>query len=179
MASLSPELAAAASKFTMHFVTSIREVLHVMVGLPVTIGSPRLKTDPTATYDVSGIIGFSGGFEGSMVLSFKMEAATKIVAGLIGSEVPPTSPDFADAVGELANVIAGSAKKNLGGTNISIPNVVIGVGHIIARMQDVPCIVIPCETRNGPFAVEVNIKPVHLAPKPTSKNISPYMNAGV
>jgi len=69
--------------------------------------------------------------------------------------------DFADAIGELANMIAGSAKKDLGHTaSISVPNVVIGGGHIIARLSEVPCLVIPCRTPVGNFAVEVNIKTV-------------------
>jgi len=69
------------------------------------------------------------------------------------------SEDFVDAVGELCNMIAGNAKKDFGlNASISIPNVVIGTAHTIARMKDVPCIAIPCHSECGDFSVEVNIK---------------------
>jgi len=67
-------------------------------------------------------------------------------------------------VGELANMIAGSAKTSFGGgTNISVPSIILGSGHTIARLHDVPCLVIPCHTPAGDFAVEVNIKPLSVA----------------
>jgi hypothetical protein len=39
-----------------------------------------------------------------------------------------------------------------------VPSVIIGSGHQIARLSDVPCVVIPCTSPVGDFAVEVNIK---------------------
>jgi len=112
-------------------------------------------------YDVSGIIGLSGDFIGSIVVSFQMEAAARIVSLFAGTTLAPDSPDFPDAVGELANMIAGGTKKALGGmASITVPNVVIGGGHVIARLSDVPCLVIPCQTPVGSFAAEVSIKKV-------------------
>jgi chemotaxis protein CheX len=74
-------------------------------------------------------------------------------------DIDPGTADFADAIGELANMVAGSAKSDLGViANISLPSVIIGHGHTIARLSGVPCVVIPCRTAVGEFAVEVNIK---------------------
>ncbi|HVT83195.1 MAG TPA: chemotaxis protein CheX [Phycisphaerae bacterium] len=129
-----------------------------MAATKVHVGKPYRKTDPTATHDVSGIIGFSGNFVGSMVLTFKRDTALALASAFAGAEISPDSPDFADAVGELANMIAGAAKKNFSGTFITVPSVVLGAGHIIARLQHVPCVVVPCETAVGTFAVEVNVK---------------------
>lgn len=156
-ATVSPEL-------IVHFVKSVQSVISTMVGVQITVGKPHLKTNPSPSYDVSGIIGFSGGVVGSMVVSFQLGAAVKIVAGFAGMEIKPETPDFADAVGELANMIAGSAKKDLGTmASISVPNVVLGSGHQVARLADVPCVVIPCKTAVGDFAVEVSIKQIPQA----------------
>jgi chemotaxis protein CheX len=135
-----------------------------MVGIETTVQRPHLKGNPSPSYDVSGIIGFSGEVIGSVVVSFQRAAAIKLVSSFAGMEIQPETPDFADAVGELANMIAGSAKKDLGATaSITVPSVIIGAGHIIARLSDVPCVVIPCATPVGEFAVEVNIKQVSAA----------------
>jgi len=148
------------TRLIVHFITSIQEVLGTMAHVTVTVGAPSLKKTPLPTYDVSGIIGFSGEFVGSMVLSFPQATAEALVSAFAGMPIAPDSPDFADAVGELANMIAGNAKTSFGGgTNISVPSIVLGSGHTIARLQDVPCMVIPCNTAVGGFAVEVNIKP--------------------
>lgn len=147
------------SKQVMPFVNSTMNVFTTMVKIKPEIGTPRLKTDARVTYDVSGIIGFSGEIVGSVVLSFQMEAACKLVSALMGCEVDANSSDFIDAVGELANMIAGSAKKDLGRrANIAVPTVIIGKDHLVGRLTGVPCVLIPCKTSIGDFAVEVNIK---------------------
>jgi len=157
--------AASTSQLIVHFISSIQDVLRTMARVSVTIGKPALKKDPIPSYDVSGIIGFSGEFVGSMVLSFQRSTAEAIVNAFAGAAIAPDSPDFPDAVGELANMIAGSAKTSFGGgTNISVPSIILGFGHTIARLHDVPCLVIPCHTSMGDFAVEVNIKPQAKTP---------------
>lgn len=149
-------------KLIVPFVNSVRSVFATMVQVQTTVERPCVKSHPGVSYDVSGIIGFSGEITGSVVVSFQMSAAAKLVAAFACAELEPGTPDFADAVGELANMIAGGAKKDLGCmASISCPSVVIGSGHTIARLSDVPCIVIPCKTPVGNFAVEVNIKPTH------------------
>jgi chemotaxis protein CheX len=160
------------SKLIIPFVDSTREVFAKMVGVKAETGQPHLKNNPVASYDVSGIIGFTGDIVGSVVVSFQLQTARKLVASFVGSDLDPINPDFADAVGELANMIAGSAKKDLGGltANISVPTVIIGPGHLVARLNGVPCIVIPCKTPVGDFAVEVNIKPTGAS---TVKAVAP------
>ena len=120
---------------------------------------PQLESQPEPAYDVSGIIGFSGAVVGSVVVSFQQACALKLVQSFAGAEMPINSPDFCDAIGELANMIAGAAKKDLGlEASITCPSVIIGAGHVVKRLSDVPCVVIPVKTPVGDFAVEVNIK---------------------
>jgi chemotaxis protein CheX len=141
------------------FVRSVRSVLATMAGVETAIGPMRLKESPSPEYDYSGIIGISGSIVGTVVVSFKRETAVKLVAAFAGAEVEPDTPDFADAIGELANMIAGAAKKDLGGdSSITVPSVISGRGHSVSRPKDVPCVVFPCSTAAGDFAVEVSIR---------------------
>jgi chemotaxis protein CheX len=152
-------------KLVIPFVNSVRAVFSTMVGVQTTVNRPSFKSEPAPSFDVSGIIGFSGDVIGSVVVSFQKNAAAKLVQAFAGVDLPFESADFADAIGELANMIAGGAKKDLGANaSISTPNVVIGSGHHIARLSGVPCLVIPCSTPVGDFAVEVCIKQLN-APK--------------
>src|SRR5215469_6625014 len=100
-------------KLIVPFVNSVRNVFNTMVGVATTVERPVLKTGPAVSYDVSAIIGFSGQVIGSVVVSFQMAAAISLVKSFAGMDLTADSPDFADAVGELANMIAGNAKKDL------------------------------------------------------------------
>jgi chemotaxis protein CheX len=146
-------------KLIVPFINSVRNVFSKMLNSTATIQRPSVKTVPVPQYDVSAIVGFSGRILGSVVVSFPMATAVKTVAGFAGMEMDPTSADFADAVGELANMIAGGAKKDLGAdASITCPSVIIGHGHSIARLRDVPCLAIPCDSGFGSFVIEVSIK---------------------
>ncbi|MBN2212495.1 MAG: chemotaxis protein CheX [Sedimentisphaerales bacterium] len=143
------------------FVRSIKNVLSTMVSIEATVGKPYIKEGEKPGHDVSSIVGFSGEVKGNVVVSFGMDTALKVVETFCGMPLDATSDDFADAVGELCNMIAGNAKKDFGlNAGIGIPSVVIGSNHTIARLRDVPCIVIPCTCSAGDFCVEVNIKQI-------------------
>ena len=146
-------------KLMAPFIRSVQSVFTTMVRTTVVVQRPSFKTEPVPAFDVSGIIGFSGDITGMVVVSFQKLAAVKLVAAFAGMEMDPAGPDFSDAIGELTNMIAGGAKTDLGANaSISCPSVIIGTGHTIARLRDVPCLLVPCETPFGPFALEVSIK---------------------
>ena len=141
-----------------------------MCSLKVTIGEPELKTGDEPLTDVSSVIGFSGDAAGSVVLNFSFDTASKVASAFAGTEITQDHPDFADAVGELANMVAGGAKCQFDGLNImiSLPNVIVGRNHNVSPSKNTPRLVIPCITDVGTFQVEVGMvltKPTLAAPK--------------
>lgn len=149
------------------FIASIQNVFSTMMQLPVTVLPPKIKDNPGMTYDVSGIIGLSGDVVGSVVLSFPKDTAERIVSLLTGSPMTADSPDFADAIGEIVNMVSGGAKASFTGKKVSIscPSVVVGTGHKVAKQTDAPTIVIPCATDCGEVAIEVTIQAADAAVK--------------
>ena len=147
-------------KLIVPFVNSVRLVMSTMTGLVTTVGPTKIRTSTAAAeFDYSGIIGFSGGIVGTVVVSFGRDAAVRIVEAFAKCAVPPDTADFADALGELTNMIAGAAKKDFGANaSISTPSVVMGPGHVIARPSDVPCVSVPCDAAGSAFAVELSIR---------------------
>jgi chemotaxis protein CheX len=142
------------------FMTSIQNVFSTMFQLPVEIGEPRIKTESKTTHDVSGIIGVSGEMIGTIVLSMPSDTAESIVALFTGMEMTTESDDFADAIGELVNMISGNAKAEFQrkGVSISCPSVVIGSGHRVASNSGTPCVMIPCTTDCGEVVLEIALK---------------------
>ncbi|QOV88114.1 chemotaxis protein CheX [Humisphaera borealis] len=141
------------------FIESVRTVFQTMVRVKVSILEPHVKKDSRECHDVSGVIGFSGALRGSAVLAFPQKTALDLVARFAGAEFAPDSADFADAVGELTNMIAGTAKSTLGeAAGISTPLVILGANHSVPPLRDLPCLVIPCRCEYGDFSIELNIK---------------------
>ena len=142
------------------FIASICSTFETMCGLKVTIGKPTLHTEPYERTDVSAIIGFSGDAAGSVALCFGFDAASRMATSFAGVEITPEHADFGDALGELANMVAGGAKAKLEGldVNISLPSVVIGQDQRILASKSSPRLQIPCSTDSGSFRVEVGME---------------------
>ena len=65
--------------------------------------------------------------------------------------------DIVDGIGEIVNIVAGYAKKDLTeyDLSISLPNVVLGEGHQVTVPTGVPAIVVPFDSPLGHFSMEV------------------------
>ncbi len=148
------------STYVMPFLNSVQNVFETMLQLPVQVGEPELKRTGDPTYDVSGIIGMSGDVEGNVVLSFPTSTAERVVSLFTGEEMSRTHTDFADAVGELVNMVSGGAKAQFVGKNVSIscPSVVIGSDHVVFGRKDVVCVSMQCTTDCGDFNLEVSFR---------------------
>lgn len=146
-------------KYINPFLTSIRDVFDTMLNIPFSIGKPHVKSDGVPLHDISGIIGLSGNVTGTVVISLSKQVALGLSSALAGIEISEVNDECTDAVGEIANMIAGGAKKEFPGDNnsISIPSVVIGK-HKVSYPGGLPIICIPCETSLGRMSVDVAIK---------------------
>ncbi|MEM6258757.1 MAG: chemotaxis protein CheX [Planctomycetota bacterium] len=141
------------------FISSISNVFETMLQLPVSVGTPDIKSEATPTYDVSGIIGMTGDVEGTVVLSFPTATAERAVTLFTGMEMPADDDDFADAIGELVNMVSGGAKAQFEGKSVGIstPTVIMGSGHNVYGRKSMTTIAIPCTCDIGEFNVEVSM----------------------
>ena len=107
--------------------------------------------------DASAVIGFSGDATGAAALCFPMATAIKASSAFSGVNMTADDEDFADALGELANIVAGQAKAKLEGlnVNISLPSVIVGKQHEVLQSRTSPALVIPCDSSLGRFVVKV------------------------
>ncbi len=141
------------------FLEAVRSVFATMIHIDVTMGQP-LITDVLPRYDISGVIGMTGDVVGSVVLGFPSPVARVVVGKFAGSDYALESADFADALGEIVNMVSGAAKAKFEGRNVSIstPSVVVGPGHTIARPARSACISLPCRAYCGEFCLDIAIR---------------------
>jgi len=146
-------------KFINPFLEGTISVLKTMAMIDPIAGKPYLKKGNQAKGDVSGIIGFTGAARGSLAISFSESCIIKIVSNMLGESHGEINGEVRDAVGEITNMISCVARKKLEsqGYNISaaIPTIVSGKDHAILHVLGGASIIIPFETVNGPFSVDV------------------------
>jgi len=150
------------------FIDVTGEVLSTMASFDITtIGVQEINgngnsKEITTCFDITGILGFSGGRKGSLLLSFPANIAFRAVGGMLGIEFTEIDADVRDGVGELVNIIAGGAKTKLQAKGIdfalSIPNTVIGPHHQIAPGASTTRTRVEFESDLGSFIIEVYLK---------------------
>ncbi len=142
------------------FIRATLETFQTMIQMEVKPGKPAIKKDKEPTYDVSGVIGLSGEAQGSIAISFPKTIALKVVSAMLGTSIKTIDADVTDAIGEIANIIAGNAKKELSQykLTISLPNVIVGKSHSITAPSGTPTIIVPIQGNVGEFAMEVSLK---------------------
>lgn len=90
----------------------------------------RKEDDQKLTSDgiIIAIISLVGDVEWSIFLGLPRDTAPALAAKFAGFEIPFDSPDMGDAVGELANILAGEVKRRLEAkgvkVDISLPSVI-------------------------------------------------------
>jgi len=161
-------------RFINPFITAVQHVFTTMLKTEIIISKPYLKSEDDRNTDVSAIIGFTGGAVGSVALCFPMRTAVATASKFAGVELTKNDADFADALGELANMVAGQAKAKLHGLDISVslPRGVVGEKLNVLNSKQQPVLGLPCDSALGRFAVEVTMKVVQGAAMPESAAVA-------
>ena len=141
------------------FLGSAAEVFRTMLGCQLTRGTPYMKHMDKPEHEISGIIGLSGRAVGTVVLSLSENVAIEATAAMLGDRPFEMNSDVVDAIGELTNMIAGSAKGQLEELemSISLPNVIIGKNHEVVFPSGVTPIGIPFTCDWGDISVNVGL----------------------
>ncbi|MDR2094003.1 MAG: chemotaxis protein CheX [Treponema sp.] len=103
--------------------------------IEITAMRPYINNkDSIGEWDVSAVIGFTGEARGAVVISMKKHLTLRMVKELAGIEAEDLNGDVLDVIGEVLNIIAGTAKQRLEedfSLIISLPSIVRGIEHSI------------------------------------------------
>jgi chemotaxis protein CheX len=148
------------AKYINPFIAATMNLFKDYLGLTVENGTPYVLDDPQTLDEVSGIIGLAGETAGSVVLSFSRDTAVKIISTFAGHPYQALGSEVLDGVGELINIVAGNAKKDLIDFKIviSLPGVITGSDYRIHWPEQVPVISVPFTTSAGNFTLNVSLR---------------------
>ncbi len=144
------------------FVLSMEDAFEMLMGVRPRVNLLDKSAASEGLRGITGVIGFAGEhFTGSLALCFDENVVTNIYEAMVGERPEKLDADVLDAVGEIANIVAGGAKTRLSvfkiNMDLAIPNVIIGKGVKISFISDAPVTVIPFSSDLGDFVAEVTI----------------------
>jgi chemotaxis protein CheX len=141
------------------FLRATLETFVNMMNSPAKAGKMELRSSIEVEGSVCGFIELGGGVAGFVAISFPRVTAVRVSSKMVG-EVVEMGPDVLDAVGEIANIVAGAAKKDLEAFKIQItlPKVISGVQKAIVPPSGIPLVAVPFDCAEGKFEVHICFK---------------------
>lgn len=139
-----------------------KEIFETMIMLDITAGDPLAESVTSFKCSVSGVIGLAGTCQGMLAIHTPDSVAKAITSSFLGMDVEEVDDDVTDAIGELANMLAGNIKMVLDAAGkdvtISIPSCIHGDEYSMDCVADAEWVVVPFTIDAGKFLVELQIK---------------------
>jgi chemotaxis protein CheX len=90
------------------FISASVELIDQVTGLKAKVGEIAIKNTPYKSEGILVLVGITGGFHGSAVMSFSKEICCTIASMMLGCSLLTELDDLAkSAIGELSNMILG------------------------------------------------------------------------
>jgi chemotaxis protein CheX len=122
------------------FIDSIRNYLKITTRQAPQITSAFLGMGEIVGFEFNGIVTFSGSHNGHILVSMPDKLVREIL--LLQHETDVGDSNLLDAVGEIANTLAGNARKALGaGLQISVPVKTQGTDAIQTQVRKHPYVI--------------------------------------
>ncbi len=141
-------------------VNTTKEVFTGMLSMEVN-PEPPINPGMTHINSISGIVGFAGRAKGMLAVHTPEVVAMAITGGFLGMEVTEINAEVKDAIGELANMLAGTVKLSLAENSseirLSIPSVICGDSYTVNAPAEGRGLVIPFCLPEGKFYVEFHL----------------------
>ncbi len=113
----------------------------------------------TIESNLTSMLGLGGGIRGMLAIHCPAAVAKGITGGFLGIEVETLDEDVKDAIGEIANMVAGNLKVSLAKQSIdvelAIPTSIVGDSFAISGIGDSNRVVVVFKMGEDTFWVEL------------------------
>ncbi len=145
------------------FIEAVYTLFATMLGSKAIRGNVAVSHNGGTQRDIMALIGLSGPVRGMVTLAFPIKTALNIANTLLGSELRVIDDTVSDAIAEVINIVAGSAKAKLRldegpPIELGLPSVVRGSGFCVDYPLKTVWLEVPFESDLGPFVMRVTFK---------------------
>lgn len=121
-------------------IDDVRTIYSSMLGIELM--HLPLEVDPMSQFQdcVSAMVGLGGTYSGLVSVHVPTGLAKTFAGAMLGMDVEEVDQDVYDALGEIANMVAGNFKQHIskggGDVRISTPSVISGKDYIVQCKQN-------------------------------------------
>lgn len=140
------------------FIESIDSVFEMMLDLHPKRNGIKLGAGDGKNSALTSLVGISGAVTGVVVLRFPELTARHVASRMLGSDIHEINAEVVDAVSELVNMVAGSAKAKFAydpPLELGLPTVVEGREYKIKHPSRSVWLEVPFDSEAGSFTMEV------------------------
>jgi len=145
-----------------HIIDATQDIFSSMIMLEVAAAEAFVRNNHKLINSISGIIGLAGTTKGMLAIHMDNAAALAVTAAFLGMDVEEIDDDVRDAIGELANMLAGSIKSILdpAGSDIklSMPSAIYGEDYSVDCLAGAQAVCVPFTFDGLGFLVELQLR---------------------
>jgi chemotaxis protein CheX len=144
------------------FIEAVDSVFTTMLHVKPRRSGLKVSGGPADGPVLSSLVGLSGKVSGVVALRFPPQTALRLAGRMLGSEMTTLNDEVTDAVAELVNIVAGSAKARFNyepPLDLGLPTVVEGTGYRLRYPSKSVWIEVPFSSDAGDFTMEVTYNP--------------------
>lgn len=135
------------------------EIFNCMIFIDITASPPLTAGEQAIGCQVSAMIGLTGGLSAMLGIHCPGAVGLAVAGAMLGMQLEEVDADVKDALGEIANMLAGGIKERLSTENIdlelAIPTAVAGKSYVISAPIGSQRVVVPFTISQGQFFVEI------------------------
>jgi len=134
-----------------------REVFELMLGCKLTMSEMPMDAD----LDITSMVGLAGKLCGVLSVRCDGKSAALMTSRMLGIEVARVGAEMSDAVGEIANMVAGNFKNKIPGLGdgcmLSPPTVITGSDYAMRSLADSPAVELNLLFDSMPIVITLKI----------------------
>ncbi|NUQ00316.1 MAG: chemotaxis protein CheX [Armatimonadetes bacterium] len=144
------------------FIESVATLFNTMLGCGVQRGEVTVAHESGEPQHLVALIGLNGPARGTVAVSLPISTSLAVAGRLLGEAPSMVNDDVADALAEIANMIAGGAKAKLSGDgkpiDLSLPTVVTGRDYQVVYPTGAVWLDVPFTCELGSFSLRVTFE---------------------
>ncbi len=109
--------------------------------------------------NITSMIGLGGGLKGLLAVHCPSSVAKGVTSSFLGMDVEEIDDDVKDAIGEIANMVAGNLKNSFTNWDVNIelaiPTTVVGDSFYVSGIADSNRLLVPFKMGDDRFWVEL------------------------
>lgn len=142
-----------------YIIGATTDVFSTMLMVNLGVGEPVEGAGGDILSNITAMLGLGGDIRGMLAVHCPATVAMAITSSFLGMDIDELNEDVKDAIGEIANMLAGNLKAAFAGhgmkIELALPTSIVGESFRVAGMLGARRVAVPFDMKGSQFLVEL------------------------